>query len=144
MNQEIYHSLFLIVFNLEILLFSKIGFFIANFVSLVIDFEIIHYFFIYIGYLLSFLFLCWQHAFLSFEYKWIHEGIKLNDRTRWFEQRIPYFSGFGAPLTLVVLTSPALVSSGLYALIFPLVCFFCSFVLLFFFFVLFCFDYPCT
>lgn len=48
------------------------------------------------------------------------EGIPLEDRVEFFEQRIPYFSGFGAPLTLVVLCAPHFVSTGLYALIFPL------------------------
>lgn len=53
-------------------------------------------------------------------YKWIMEGVQLSDRVKFFEERIPYFSGFGAPLTCIVLFSPNFVSTGVYALIFPM------------------------
>eukprot|EP01083_Nonionella_stella_P045489 122148_1 len=48
------------------------------------------------------------------------EGIPLENRIKYFEQRVPYFSGFGAPLTLMVLVAPSLISTGIYALAFPL------------------------
>eukprot|EP01084_Bolivina_argentea_P155271 270584_1 len=119
LNEEIYHCLFLIVFNVQILLFSKVGA-MCSVIALRFEYESIAQLFNYIGLLTAFFLFSWQHSFLSFEYKWIMEGIPLDNRLKYFEQRVPYFSGFGAPLTLMVLVAPSLISTGIYALTFPL------------------------
>ncbi|ETO26367.1 hypothetical protein RFI_10771 [Reticulomyxa filosa] len=53
-------------------------------------------------------------------YRWIFEKVPLPQRIKFFEERIPYFSGFGSPLTLLVLTTPHFIGTGVYMLIFPL------------------------
>eukprot|EP00485_Elphidium_margaritaceum_P006652 CAMPEP_0202690388 /NCGR_PEP_ID=MMETSP1385-20130828/5387_1 /ASSEMBLY_ACC=CAM_ASM_000861 /TAXON_ID=933848 /ORGANISM="Elphidium margaritaceum" /LENGTH=392 /DNA_ID=CAMNT_0049345649 /DNA_START=1 /DNA_END=1176 /DNA_ORIENTATION=- len=118
-NEEIYHTLFLVVFNIQILVCAKLGTLLSMIAwslsyptaSMVLD---------YIGTLVAFFLFCWQHAFLSFEYKWMMDGKPLHSRMKYFEQRVPYFSGFGAPLTLLVLIAPQFISTGIYALTFPL------------------------
>ena len=119
LNEEIYHSLFLIVFNVQILLFAKMGT-IFSLIAESLRYNLIAIIFDYIGTLIAFFLFCWQHAFLSFEYKWIMEGKQLKHRIKYFEERVPYFSGFGAPLTLMVLLAPQFISTGIYALTFPL------------------------
>ena len=119
LNEEIYHSLFLVVFNVQILCFSKIGS-ICSLIALSLNYELIAWTFDYIGSLIGFFLFCWQHSFFSFEYLWIMEGKTLKHRIKYFEEHIPYFSGFGAPLTLLVWISPQFISTGIYALTFPL------------------------
>eukprot|EP00484_Ammonia_sp_Unknown_P025784 CAMPEP_0197037180 /NCGR_PEP_ID=MMETSP1384-20130603/14450_1 /TAXON_ID=29189 /ORGANISM="Ammonia sp." /LENGTH=434 /DNA_ID=CAMNT_0042467445 /DNA_START=24 /DNA_END=1325 /DNA_ORIENTATION=+ len=119
LNEEIYHTLFLIVFNCQIVLFAKLGS-ILSLIASSLSYSLTSMLFDYIGFAIAFLLFCWQHAFLSFEYKWIMEGKELRFRIKYFEERVPYFSGFGAPLTLLVLLAPQFISTGIYALTFPL------------------------
>ena len=119
LNAEIYHALFLIVFNCQILLFSKMGT-IFSLIASSLSYNIISIIFDYIGSIIAFFLFCWLHAFLSFEYKWIMEGKELKHRIKYFEERVPYFSGFGAPLTLMILIAPQFISTGIYMLTFPL------------------------
>ena len=85
-----------------------------------LSYNLISVVFDYIGSLIAFFLFCWLHAFLSFEYKWIMEGKDLKLRIKYFEERVPYFSGFGAPLTLMIFVTPQFISTGVYALTFPL------------------------
>lgn len=119
LNAEIYHALFLIVFNCQILLFSKLGT-IFSLIASSLSYNMISIIFDYIGSMIAFFLFCWLHAFLSFEYKWIMEGKELKHRIKYFEERVPYFSGFGAPLTLMILIAPQFISTGIYMLTFPL------------------------
>ncbi|KAI9593392.1 etoposide-induced protein 2.4-domain-containing protein [Syncephalis fuscata] len=72
-----------------------------------------------IGPLASFLYTCWIAAFYCFEYDWINRGWTMDQRMDYFEARWAYFAGFGFPCTAVTFFFPQFVSSGIFALLFP-------------------------
>ena len=67
LNEEIYHCVFLVVFNLEIVALAKLGTLIGWLTYFVLHSNVVFVLFQSIGNLIGFLLFCWQHAFLSFE-----------------------------------------------------------------------------
>ncbi|KAI8051193.1 etoposide-induced protein 2.4-domain-containing protein [Syncephalis plumigaleata] len=72
-----------------------------------------------IGPFASFIYTCWIAAFYSFEYDWINRGWTMDQRMDYFEAHWAYFAGFGFPCTIVTFFFPQFVSSGVFALLFP-------------------------
>ncbi|RKP07618.1 etoposide-induced protein 2.4-domain-containing protein, partial [Thamnocephalis sphaerospora] len=72
-----------------------------------------------VGPLLSFAYACWIAAFYSFEYDWINRGWTMDQRMDYFETHWAYFAGFGLPSTAVTFFFPQFVSTGIFALLFP-------------------------
>ena len=67
LSNEIHHILFLIVFNLQIVIFSKLGW-ICSLIAWNLNYSLISMLCDYVGLLFAALLLSWQFAFLSFEY----------------------------------------------------------------------------
>jgi len=97
-TEEIYHALLLLFFMLQVGLLSMIP---------------------WVGPLLTAICVCWLYALYSFEYKWQHQQWPLETRLAFFEERWPYFLGFGFPLTLLTIVWPKFVGAGVYAFVFP-------------------------
>jgi hypothetical protein len=73
----------------------------------------------------------------GFEYRWTHEGVDMEKRLRYFEERWPYFLGevsipdflshmdvfvgWGMPIVATTYFVPPFVGAGVFALVFPVV-----------------------
>jgi Sulfate transporter CysZ/Etoposide-induced protein 2.4 len=73
-----------------------------------------------LGPLLYFVTVCWLYSFYCFEYPWVIQGWSLPSRLHHFRRHWVYFFGFGAPFSLLCIFFPYLVSTGVFALVFPL------------------------
>jgi len=74
----------------------------------------------HIGVALYFVQATWLQSLYSFEYKWSLEGWPLEAKLTFFEFNWAYMAGFGLPAALVNWYFPMFVSSGIYALVFPI------------------------
>jgi hypothetical protein len=74
----------------------------------------------YIGAPLVFVHLCWMCSLYSFEYKWSLQGWSLEYRLDYFERHWCYLAGFGMPSAALSVMFPRFISSGIFALTFPL------------------------
>eukprot|EP00002_Diphylleia_rotans_P028570 TRINITY_DN5775_c0_g1_i3.p1 TRINITY_DN5775_c0_g1~~TRINITY_DN5775_c0_g1_i3.p1 ORF type:complete len:370 (+),score=67.52 TRINITY_DN5775_c0_g1_i3:71-1180(+) len=72
------------------------------------------------GQLMSFVCFSWLCSFYSFDYKWAIKGAPLVNRIRYFEEHWSYMAGFGTPCALATFFTDTFISSGTYALIFPI------------------------
>ena len=108
-------ALFGVVFLLEITLLSAIPF---------------------VGKFISFIFTCIYFSLSSFEYRWINDSRRLEQRVNAIEKCWPYFIGFGTPVTLLYISLPYLVAVAVTGLLFPLVLiFYWGFVFTLFFLI---------
>ncbi|ORZ41503.1 etoposide-induced protein 2.4-domain-containing protein [Catenaria anguillulae PL171] len=73
-----------------------------------------------LGPVTSFIMTCWQNAMYCFEYKWVQKGWSLEHRLRHIEDQWPYYLGFGLPTTALTFYASSVVSSGVFAVLFPL------------------------
>ncbi|GAA94147.1 hypothetical protein E5Q_00795 [Mixia osmundae IAM 14324] len=56
-----------------------------------------------------------------FEFQLVSKGLSLSQRVRYLEERVPYFAGFGTPLTVISFWhSNAIVNMAIFAIAFPL------------------------
>eukprot|EP00741_Cyanophora_paradoxa_P009723 tig00001623_g9420.t1 len=78
------------------------------------------YFVPVVGAPLSFALTAWLYSFYAFEYKWAAQRWGVERRLEFFERRWAYFIGFGTACTGATFYASVLVSSGLYATLFPL------------------------
>ena len=73
----------------------------------------------YIGKLLEIIYVSWLYAYYCLEYRTIALRFSVQKSIRLFEVNSVFFSGFGFPFTLIVIFFPGMMSSGVFALIFP-------------------------
>ena len=72
-----------------------------------------------IGLLLQFACCSWLFSYYCFEYCWASKGWRLLRRINHFQRHWLFYLGFGAPGTVATAYFPLLVSSGVYAMVFP-------------------------
>ena len=73
------------------------------------------------GTVANFVIYSWIYAFYAFEYVWSYKGYTLEKRIKYFEERWGYMLAFGAPNALLSNYFPFFLSSGIWAMIFPVV-----------------------
>ena len=74
----------------------------------------------YFSYILNTFHLSLLYALYAFEYKWWGQRCDVYRRLNRIENNVPYFLGFGLPLTLVSSThESALINGCIYAMLFP-------------------------
>jgi etoposide-induced 2.4 mRNA len=73
------------------------------------------------GNMLAQLHMCWLIAFNAFNYFWALKGYDTNRQFEIFETHWAYFTGFGAPATVLAWMFPYWISVGMGAAAFPLV-----------------------
>ncbi|KAF0980720.1 hypothetical protein FDP41_013203 [Naegleria fowleri] len=72
------------------------------------------------GTITSFVLYSWLYAFYAFEYVWSYKGYSLERRIKYFEERWGYMLAFGAPNAFLSNYFPFFLSSGVWAMLFPM------------------------
>jgi etoposide-induced 2.4 mRNA len=62
----------------------------------------------------------WLYSFYCFDYKIAAIGLGSNKSIQFFESNWSFYSGFGFPFAIAMFMFPSILSSAVYALLFPL------------------------
>ena len=73
-----------------------------------------------IGIYIKYITLAFIYSLNSFEYKWNYEYWPIKYKLEYFERHWIYFLGFGTPFAFLFMFLPYFISSGIYALLFPI------------------------
>jgi etoposide-induced 2.4 mRNA len=99
LSGELFRTLLMLLFGIQITLLGFIPYGIGRFLSIIQ--------------------LSWTYSIYSFDYKWSHLAWSQDYRLRYIERRWAYFLGFGLPIVLLTFHMPGLLSSGVFAFMFP-------------------------